>query len=217
MFDLDKSIAEWRKQMLAAGIKTPVLLEELESHLREEIARQMQSGLNAQHAFEYAARKIGQAPEIKGEFKKIDVPMKMQQIIKLAGVICVVVALLCPLFVFLPFISDHGLSLMTKMLGVALYAAIVTAIILSWKYNHKFLPIIHNQPLRRSIGIVCYAGGLIWMRFGIFHLTPGGLHPRSYWLVLVVFALEWTAVAILGGVGYGLEKAARGQDTATVV
>ena len=46
-----QSIAEWRKQMLAAGIKTPVPLEELEIHLREEIERQMQSGMNEQASF----------------------------------------------------------------------------------------------------------------------------------------------------------------------
>ena len=40
----NKSIAEWREQMLAAGIKTPVPLEELEIHLREEIEQQMKSG-----------------------------------------------------------------------------------------------------------------------------------------------------------------------------
>ena len=52
MFDLEQSIADWRQQMLAAGIKTPVPLEELEIHLREEIERQMKSGLNEQDAFE---------------------------------------------------------------------------------------------------------------------------------------------------------------------
>ena len=51
MFDLEQSIAEWRQQMLAAGIKTPVPLEELEIHLREEIERQMKSGLNEQTGF----------------------------------------------------------------------------------------------------------------------------------------------------------------------
>jgi hypothetical protein len=46
MFNLEQSIIEWRKQMLAAGIKTPVPLDELEIHLREEIERQMASGLD---------------------------------------------------------------------------------------------------------------------------------------------------------------------------
>ena len=39
MFDLEQSISEWRRQMLAARIPTPVPLEELEIHLREEIRR----------------------------------------------------------------------------------------------------------------------------------------------------------------------------------
>lgn len=72
MFDLEQSIADWRKQMIAAGIKTPVPLEELEIHLREEIERQMRSELNEQNAFEISVQQIGQAKPLKTEFKKID-------------------------------------------------------------------------------------------------------------------------------------------------
>ena len=36
MPDLEQSIGEWRKQMIAAGIQSPVPLDELESHLRDE-------------------------------------------------------------------------------------------------------------------------------------------------------------------------------------
>ncbi len=70
MFDLEKATADWRKQMLAAGIKSPVPLEELESHLREEIERQMKSGLDEQEIFNSAVQKIGQANLLKTEFKK---------------------------------------------------------------------------------------------------------------------------------------------------
>jgi hypothetical protein len=70
MFDLEQSIAEWRRQMLAAGIKTPVPLEELEIHLRDEIERQIKSGLNEQEIFNSAVQKIGQAGLLKTEFKK---------------------------------------------------------------------------------------------------------------------------------------------------
>src|SRR5476651_1510317 len=73
MFDLEQSIAEWRTQMLAAGIKTPVPMEELEIHLREEMERQMKSGLNEAKAFDVSVQKIGQAEPLKVEFKKIDV------------------------------------------------------------------------------------------------------------------------------------------------
>ena len=70
MFNLEQSIADWRRQMLAAGIKTPVPLEELEIHLREEIEQQMKSGLSEQDAFNSTVQKIGEAGLLKTEFKK---------------------------------------------------------------------------------------------------------------------------------------------------
>lgn len=56
--------------MLAAGIKTPVPLEELESHLREDVESQMRSGLDAKQAFEISVARIGEPARIRTEFKK---------------------------------------------------------------------------------------------------------------------------------------------------
>jgi uncharacterized membrane protein len=70
MFGLEKSIADWRRQMLAAGIETPVPLEELETHLREEIERQAKSGLDEQKAFEISVQRVGQPKVLNSEFKK---------------------------------------------------------------------------------------------------------------------------------------------------
>lgn len=72
MFHLEKSITQWREQMLTAGIQSPGPLDELENHLREEIERQMQSGLAATPAFEQAIARMGQARRLKSEFVKID-------------------------------------------------------------------------------------------------------------------------------------------------
>ena len=71
MFNLEQSIADWRKQMFAAEIKTPVPLEELEIHLREEIERQMNLGLDEPKAFEISIAQFGEAASIKREFIKI--------------------------------------------------------------------------------------------------------------------------------------------------
>jgi hypothetical protein len=72
MFNLEQAIAEWRKQMLAAGIQAPMPLEELEIHLREEIERQMKLDLNKATAFEIAGRKIGDGRQLQNEFTKIE-------------------------------------------------------------------------------------------------------------------------------------------------
>ena len=76
MFNLERSISEWRRQMIAAGIQTPAPLEELESHLREEIERQLSLGVDEQKAFEISAARIGHAARIKNEFKKIGTTRK---------------------------------------------------------------------------------------------------------------------------------------------
>jgi hypothetical protein len=99
MFDLERSIAEWRRQMLAAGIKTPVPLEELESHLREDFEQRARSSSSAQQAFDGAVQRIGQTSTLIAEFGKVGgtkegtriIPAKPLIIIGVLGVICMVV------------------------------------------------------------------------------------------------------------------------------
>ena len=70
MHNLEEKIAAWRKQMAAGGIKTTAVLDELESHLREDVERQTRSGTSEERAFEAAAQKIGPASALKNEFRK---------------------------------------------------------------------------------------------------------------------------------------------------
>jgi len=70
MFNLEQSIANWRRQMLAAGLKSPEPLEELESHLRDEIQRQLKAGIKEPAAFEQAVRELGQPAALKQEFRR---------------------------------------------------------------------------------------------------------------------------------------------------
>ena len=70
MFDFDRAIAQWRREMLEAGIISPIPLEELENHLREDVEGQMRAGLSAEKAFEIGAARLGQAGALKGEFNK---------------------------------------------------------------------------------------------------------------------------------------------------
>jgi Clp amino terminal domain, pathogenicity island component len=70
MFELEKAIADWRQRMLAAGIKAPMPLDELESHLREHIAQLIRAGSDAQTAFDAAVQGIGDPKRLKAEFVK---------------------------------------------------------------------------------------------------------------------------------------------------
>ena len=70
MFNLETAIAEWRRQMLAAGIQSPVPLDELEGHLREDIEQHMRTGMDEARAFELAVQHMGQAVSLRKEFMK---------------------------------------------------------------------------------------------------------------------------------------------------
>ena len=71
MFDLQKSIDDWHKQMLAAGVQSPVPLEDLELHLREEIERLRESGLDESSAFSTAVQNLGPVETLREEFEKV--------------------------------------------------------------------------------------------------------------------------------------------------
>jgi len=71
MFNLDHAIAEWRREMAADGLKAPALLDELESHLQEDVERQVQSGVGVEQAFGLAIRRLGQPRALTDEFSKI--------------------------------------------------------------------------------------------------------------------------------------------------
>jgi hypothetical protein len=74
MFDLEQAITEWRRQMLAAGIRTPALLDELEGHLRDDMDTQISGGAMMREAFESAVACIGQATLLWSEFAKVGGP-----------------------------------------------------------------------------------------------------------------------------------------------
>jgi hypothetical protein len=126
MFNLEQSIAEWRQRMLAAGIKSPVLLEELESHLREELDLQMHAGFDAPLAFDTAVRQIGKAPSIKTEFAKIERNDMRQIIFILLGIFGVLfgMALVVPAMAW--FRDHHAIAakhLVLFLIGLAIVAS----------------------------------------------------------------------------------------------
>ena len=86
MFNLEQSISEWREQMLSAGVKNPEIVDELESHLREDWARRVQSGESEEQAFEGAVQGVGQASLLKHEFAKLS-GKKWAWLRKLKGIV----------------------------------------------------------------------------------------------------------------------------------
>jgi hypothetical protein len=71
MFNLEQAISDWRYDMTLAGLASCEVLDELESHLREDVEYKIRSGLNTEKAFHEAAQKLGRAAVLKPEFDRV--------------------------------------------------------------------------------------------------------------------------------------------------
>ncbi len=71
MPDLENLITQWRGAMAKAVEHDDGLLDELESHLREEIDRLIRSGASTTEAFQTAVARFGSPSALGGEFDKL--------------------------------------------------------------------------------------------------------------------------------------------------
>ena len=175
MRNLEVAIREWRERMAAGGIKAPAVLDELESHLREEIDRQTRSGVDESRAFELAAKKIGDSDLLRAEFAKLrwfrGIPLG-----KLVGGACCVTAaaysmVLAPALVTVPELGSGR-----RLLGVGSF--LLTLLFLaSLSFSHKYLPVIRNRRVRIASVTACALAGFVWL--GVFsNLLPNVIVPR---------------------------------------
>ena len=70
LFDLNKEIADWKSSVSRQRACSRDELNELESHLREEIDVLIGRGVTESEAFAEAVARMGAAEEISGEFAK---------------------------------------------------------------------------------------------------------------------------------------------------
>jgi ABC-type transport system involved in cytochrome c biogenesis permease subunit len=71
MRDLEKQISDWRRSMAKASKERPEALDELETHLREEIDRLVRAGTSADQAFDLAMSRLGTPAALGAEFDKL--------------------------------------------------------------------------------------------------------------------------------------------------
>lgn len=210
MFDLEQSLAEWRRQMGAAGIKSPVPLEELESHLREEIERLTGAGLRGSEAFVTAVQKIGPAPVVQAEFEKARGlgaahSWRPKQIIFVAGLGAVsMFILVCLLF------KLGSFSQITPAQQLSGLAATAVMLLLAGggPLAGRFFPVIHSRPIRDAIGI--FFGLLVMLWYAVFAsvilpLVEGTLGQ----LIVIVLWSTMVPTGVFGGLIAGIETAAR--------
>jgi hypothetical protein len=71
MFNQEQAIANWRRRLAEGGVRSPTVLDELESHLREEIRKLVSTGTPEAEAFQLAQSRLGDTESLTTEFQKL--------------------------------------------------------------------------------------------------------------------------------------------------
>lgn len=71
MFELERAISDWRREMCSRGVKNPEILDELESHLRDDFEQEGRSNSDVECAFDSARTRLGPNDVLQMEFGKV--------------------------------------------------------------------------------------------------------------------------------------------------
>jgi len=198
MFNLDQAIAKWRQQLVAAGMTTPEVLDELESHLREEVQRQSKSGKTRQEAFGAAVQNLGTARVLENEFRKIRGPVSMVEglMIGISVFLVIFIVLLSGLAAVLCY--AHG----AERLVFATAVVCILTVAFSLRKVVPFLPLVSNTGARWVAGLACIATGFVASSlFCNFILPRFEIGPDRQLPAIGVWAVFLIAVFSCLGVG----------------
>lgn len=203
-FNLERTIEDWKRQLAAGGIKGPQILNELESHLREDIERQTREGVEAQTAFQVAVKRIGTSKVLRREFEKINGWRK------LAHKLMLVIAL--GLLIIFSFFGSAAAYLCyatwsERVLAFGGLAATVFVAYL-WKRATPFLPVMANHRKRTLIEWGSLVAGIAVSTFFCQVILPHFDRTLDGQLPAVG---AWTMLPVMIGLAFmlGLEEAAK--------
>ena len=195
--------------MLAAGIQTPVPLEELEIHLREDIAQQMKTGSNQQDAFTSAVQKLGSAHAVQTEFMKVD---KTHSALKwkLMEIGLTLATILVPLLLGGIVLKRASFIDMTAAEELSSLAALAAFSLLAWsgRLGHRFLPVIQNRRIRDAILFSCCVPLMLWWIVFLRLILPRYDFTVGQLMVTLFWAL-FPTIGVCIGLLWGIETAAR--------
>jgi hypothetical protein len=205
MFDLEKAITEWRNQMSRAGLSSAKVLNELETHLREDIERHTRDGLVPQQAFIRSIMRLGHVDALRLEFEKARTVSTALDTARLATALVLVAAI-----VWLSGLTfgEAGFSFGEWFTASS---AVVTCLLIAgfWSRAVRFLPVIHHKRKRYSIEIALFASGFICSNLFCALVLP--YFERNLDGRILPAILLWAVfpIAVFIALAAGIEEAVR--------
>ena len=211
MFNLEQAIAEWRRQMVAAGIKTPVPLYELESHLREDVEREIRTGLSPEQAFQSAGRRFSPPRALEAEFAKtVDRRETRERKLKLLSLVSVALFYLAPFALSAPKPWSQ-MNRTEQWIGLAAVALTVVSIF-SGLFLYRFLPVIPDKRVRSRVQFAGAIPLFVWLCVFVYVVLPSVELTVAEMAVATLWG--FSPLAVFGGLICGLDEAAHRRNSA---
>jgi len=186
MFDLDPAIAEWRRQMAAAGLHTPAVLDELESHLRDATEHHIRSGSTPAEAFASAVRELGTAEALQAGFAEAQFPgaAQFRKVAPLAYGVELLVYTLLAVPYLLKYHPVHG----ELWLGIGALAATWLLAYGGRRWMPRWLGLIPNKTIRGAVAIGGNLSTLGWMAIFAWLVLPSCNFTPGQFAAVVLWA-----------------------------
>jgi hypothetical protein len=149
MFDLNEQIKKWRCALVQSEAFDKSDIDELESHLKEEIERLITLKLSEEEAFWGAIHRIGDRGALASEFAKVNWPAMLKRRIfwMAAGILAYLFASYlagaasqaCILLAGLGGVRSYVLGLVGVVSNLAILGLVVIFFCLSYRHNWKIL------------------------------------------------------------------------------
>jgi hypothetical protein len=209
MFSLEHAVAVWRRQMAASGIKSAEVLDELESHLRDDVEEQVRSGAEVEPAFDSAVRRIGTAATLRNEFAKSNrlQGKASRRFMRILYFISAAVAVLIDLWTLISF----ELSTVERLAGSCALAGF------AWYLGRlPFSRLLRGVPHARFLGMLKIGSILLqlWTLLALLtalrvvQVEVGVVTAMVMWSLCAAFVLTLLACTFNGG--YGDESSSGG-------
>jgi len=188
--------------MTAGGVKNSSVLDELESHLREDVERELRAGVEVQKAFAAAVQKLGPASALRNEFKKSRAATVAEKLMIAVAVFVVAFGIFLSVVTLLFCYGTNA----ERLVGlVAISLTLGTAC--GWPAFVSRLPVIHAKRKLQVTQVMCLAAGFvlcsIYIQVFVHYFERGdGIVPSTGFFGIFFIALGFALAA-------GLDRAAR--------
>ena len=190
--------------MSAAGIKSGDVLDELESHLREDVEQRMRSGVAAEQAFREAVQSVGNSASLHQEFAKLR-PAGARFSRTTIRACCLAVAL----FVFVVeswTLIIYEVAMPARILGIGTMLVIACVIGALPDLNRRLWPGVRGWAFRKTILTICNFAAVAWVGLLFLSLAHINVLPSGMVFGAVCWGLIAAATMIVVVLGCGTES-----------